>query len=345
MQQSTLSTQSKRATGCCSMRSTSPHNNATRQAGERRCNHSTAEVFVCHCHTKLRARAITHLNIVSPGDTTLASFNIQSRTTLAYLAKRGASKPSAVNLSSRTMSATMCNHFVYRYLRMTRIVQRSIPQHVARHLHAAGHHPLLARLFAARGVASADELKTDLSALLPPAGLKGIREGARLLADGIAAGSRMLIVGDYDCDGATACAVGIRALRSMGANVNYLVPNRFEYGYGLTPAIVELAAAGKPDLLITVDNGIASIEGVARARALGMATLITDHHLPGESLPDADVIINPNQPGCDFPSKCIAGVGVMFYVAMALRTELRERGWFVERAQPEPNDWATCLIS
>ncbi len=219
---------------------------------------------------------------------------------------------------------------------MTRIVQRSVPQHIARHLHTAGQHPLLARLFAARGVGSADELKTELTALLPPAGLKGIHEGARLLADAIATGSRMLIVGDYDCDGATACAVGIRALRGMGANVDYLVPNRFEYGYGLTPAIVELAAARKPDLLITVDNGIASIEGVARARALGMATLITDHHLPGESLPDADVIINPNQPGCDFPSKCIAGVGVMFYVAMALRTELRERGWFAAHGRPEP---------
>jgi single-stranded-DNA-specific exonuclease len=219
---------------------------------------------------------------------------------------------------------------------MTRIVQRSVPQQAARHLHNAGQHPLFARLFAARGVANVDELKTDLSALLPPAGLKGIHEGAQLLADAIEAGSRMLIVADYDCDGATACAVGIRALRSMGANVSYLVPNRFEYGYGLTPAIVELAAGMEPDLLITVDNGIASIEGVAKARELGMATLITDHHLPGDSLPDADVIINPNQPGCDFPSKCIAGVGVMFYVAMALRAELRERGWFESSGRAEP---------
>ncbi|MDB5887589.1 MAG: recJ [Rhodocyclales bacterium] len=219
---------------------------------------------------------------------------------------------------------------------MTRIVQRSVPQHIARHLHAAGHHPLLARLFAARGVASADELKTELGALLPPAGLKGIQEGARLLADTIAAGARILIVADYDCDGATACAVGMRALRSMGANVSYLVPNRFEYGYGLTPAIVELAAASKPQLLITVDNGIASIDGVATARALGIATLITDHHLPGDALPDADVIINPNQPGCNFPSKCIACVGVMFYVALALRAELRERGWFAATGRPEP---------
>jgi len=219
---------------------------------------------------------------------------------------------------------------------MTRIVQRPVPQNAARHLHAAGQHPLLARLFAARGVAHVDELKTELTALLPPAGLKGIQAGAQLLADAIEAGSRMLIVADYDCDGATACAVGIRALRSMGANVTYLVPNRFEYGYGLTPAIVELAAGSRPDLLITVDNGIASIEGVARARELGMVTLITDHHLPGESLPDADVIVNPNQPGCEFPSKCIAGVGVMFYVAMALRAELRERGWFESSGRAEP---------
>ncbi|HSD36917.1 MAG TPA: single-stranded-DNA-specific exonuclease RecJ [Rhodocyclaceae bacterium] len=219
---------------------------------------------------------------------------------------------------------------------MTRIVQRSVPQQAARHLHNAGQHPLFARLFAARGVANVDELKTDLTALLPPAGLKGIEAGAQLLADAIEAGSRMLIVADYDCDGATACAVGIRALRSMGANVSYLVPNRFEYGYGLTPPIVKLAASMEPDLLITVDNGIASIDGVAKARELGMATLITDHHLPGDSLPEADVIINPNQPGCDFPSKCIAGVGVMFYVAMALRVELRERGWFESSGRAEP---------
>ncbi|MEC5387638.1 single-stranded-DNA-specific exonuclease RecJ [Uliginosibacterium sp. H3] len=219
---------------------------------------------------------------------------------------------------------------------MTRIVQRSVPQQAARQLHNAGQHPLFARLFAARGVAHVDELKTDLNALLPPAGLKGIDAGARLLADAIEAGSRMLIVADYDCDGATACAVGMRALRSMGARVSYLVPNRFEYGYGLTPAIVDLAAGLEPELLITVDNGIASIEGVARARELGMATLITDHHLPGDSLPEADVIINPNQPGCDFPSKCIAGVGVMFYVALALRAELRERGWFAANDRAEP---------
>ncbi|HEX5127501.1 MAG TPA: single-stranded-DNA-specific exonuclease RecJ, partial [Rhodocyclaceae bacterium] len=145
-----------------------------------------------------------------------------------------------------------------------------------------------------------------------------------------------LIVADYDCDGATACAVGVRALRAMGGHVQYLVPNRFEYGYGLTPAIVELAMHMEPAVLITVDNGIASVEGIAAARALGIKTLVTDHHLPGEFLPDADVIVNPNQPDCDFASKHLAGVGVMFYVASAARAELRTRGWFEKNGRAEP---------
>jgi len=161
-----------------------------------------------------------------------------------------------------------------------------------------------------------------------------VQDAAALLADAIEAGARMVIVADYDCDGATACAVGVRALRAFGADVGYLVPNRFEYGYGLTPAIVELAARMEPDVLITVDNGIASVEGVATARSYGMATVITDHHLPGDTLPDADVIVNPNQPGCDFPSKSLAGVGVMFYTMLALRAELRERGAFAGRQEP-----------
>src|SRR3990172_5541738 len=156
----------------------------------------------------------------------------------------------------------------------------------------------------------------------------GAAAAARLLADAIASGRRLLIVADYDADGATACAVGMRALRAMGANVDYLVPNRFELGYGLSPELVELARARRPDLIITVDNGIASIEGVARAKALGIATLITDHHLPGAELPDADCIVDPNQPGCAFPSKALAGVGVMFYVMLALRAELRRGGGF-----------------
>src|SRR5258706_14818775 len=159
-------------------------------------------------------------------------------------------------------------------------------------------------------------------------------EAAALLADAIQAGKRLLIIADYDADGATACAVGMRALRLFGANVDYLVPHRFKLGYGLSPELVELPASGskggKPDLLVTVDNGIPSVEGVARAKALGIATLITDHHLPGAELPQADCIVNPNQPGCGFPSKALAGVGVMFYVMLALRSELRKRNAFGE---------------
>ncbi|WP_407277806.1 single-stranded-DNA-specific exonuclease RecJ [Aromatoleum evansii] len=217
---------------------------------------------------------------------------------------------------------------------MTRIQPRAIPPRSMQRLIDAGTHPLLARIYAARGISRREELDYSLKALLPPAALKGAREAAELLADAIEAGARMVIVADYDCDGATACAVGVRALRAFGADVGYLVPNRFEYGYGLTPAIVELAARMEPDVLITVDNGIASVEGVAAARSYGMATVITDHHLPGDTLPDADVIVNPNQPGCDFPSKSLAGVGVMFYTMLALRAELRERGAFAGRQEP-----------
>jgi single-stranded-DNA-specific exonuclease len=219
---------------------------------------------------------------------------------------------------------------------MTRIVTRRTPVKASMMLEQQGVTPLLARLFAARGITGAEQLDIQLSALLAPDLLLGCDDAARLLADAIAAGRSLMIVADYDCDGATACSVGIRALKSFGATVAYLVPNRFEYGYGLTPEIVRLAAAGtrKPDVLITVDNGIASVDGVAEANRLGIATLITDHHLPGESLPDAAVIVNPNQPGCSFPSKALAGVGVMFYVMLALRAELRRRGHFAGRAEP-----------
>ena len=217
---------------------------------------------------------------------------------------------------------------------MTRIQPRAIPPRSMQRLIDAGTHPLLARIYAARGISRREELDYALKALIPPAALKGAHEAAALLADAIEAGARMVIVADYDCDGATACAVGVRALRAFGADVGYLVPNRFEYGYGLTPAIVDLAARMEPDVLITVDNGIASVEGVAAARSYGMATVITDHHLPGDTLPDADVIVNPNQPGCDFPSKSLAGVGVMFYTMLALRAELRERGAFAGRQEP-----------
>ncbi|MBA3033663.1 MAG: single-stranded-DNA-specific exonuclease RecJ [Gammaproteobacteria bacterium] len=214
------------------------------------------------------------------------------------------------------------------------IAIRPVPQRARLMLEQAGIHPLLARLYAARGVSVADELDTSLTGLLPPEQLKGIDTAATLLADAIAAQQKILIVADYDCDGATACAVGLRALRAMGGIVDYLVPNRFETGYGLSPEVAQLAAAMQPDLLITVDNGIASVAGVAAAKQLGMTVIVTDHHLPGDELPAADAIVNPNQPGCRFPSKCIAGVGVMFYVMLALRAELRRRGAFADRAEP-----------
>ena len=203
----------------------------------------------------------------------------------------------------------------------------------------AGLHPVLARLYAARRIKSASELESDPARLLAPTLLARSEEAARLLADHIRDNKRILIVADYDCDGATACAVGLRALRAFGANVGYLVPNRFELGYGLTPELVDLATRSKPDLIVTVDNGIASVEGVAHAKSLGIATLITDHHLPGDTLPAAECIVNPNQPGCAFPSKSIAGVGVMFYVMLALRAELRDRGHFkgTHFPQGEPN--------
>ncbi len=197
-----------------------------------------------------------------------------------------------------------------------------------------GLHPVLARVCAARGISRRGEVDDALSGLIPPSDLLNAERAAVLLADAIAAGKRMLIVADYDCDGATACALGMRALTAFGANVGYLVPNRFEFGYGLTPEIVALAAKSKPDLLITVDNGIASVEGVEAARQLGIEVIVTDHHLPGAELPRAAAIVNPNQAGCSFPSKSIAGVGVMFYVMLALRAELRNRDWFADSREP-----------
>ncbi|WP_345810919.1 single-stranded-DNA-specific exonuclease RecJ [Paraburkholderia sp. PREW-6R] len=214
---------------------------------------------------------------------------------------------------------------------MTRIVTRASSPVDAEVLTRHGLHPVLARLYAARGVCVPDEIETGLARLVPPVALKGCEDAAVLLADAIQGKRRMLVVADYDCDGATACAVAVRGLRMFGGRIEYLVPNRFEYGYGLTPEIVALAArnpSGKPELLITVDNGIASVDGVQAANALGIDVLVTDHHLPGDELPPARAIVNPNQPGCTFPSKCIAGVGVMFYVLLALRAELRRRGAF-----------------
>lgn len=222
---------------------------------------------------------------------------------------------------------------------MTRILPRSVPPRLQWQLEQQGLHPLLARIYAARGIQSRQELEYGFNQLLPPQDLTRAEEAAQLLADAIEAGARMVIVADYDCDGATACAVGMRAMKAFcagtEAHIDYLVPNRFTYGYGLSSEIVALAAQQQPDLIITVDNGIASLEGVAAARDLGIATLVTDHHLPGDSLPEADCIVNPNQPGCTFPSKNLAGVGVMYYVMLALRAELRRRGAFQDK--PEPN--------
>jgi len=210
-----------------------------------------------------------------------------------------------------------------------RLTVRATPWDSAQALQSAGIHPLLARLWAARGVAHPDETRLQWPSLIPPSGLTHVGHAAAVLADAIAAHRRILIVADYDCDGATACAVGMRALRSMGAVVDFLVPNRFETGYGLSPAVIELAvrhASGKPDMILTVDNGIASVDGVAAANAEGIDVVVTDHHLPGDVLPDALAIVNPNQRGCGFPSKHLAGVGVIFYTMLALRAELRRRG-------------------
>lgn len=209
-----------------------------------------------------------------------------------------------------------------------KLSNRSLDQDAFTALEAAGIHPLLCRLWAARGVRSADETLLKWGALIPPVQLTHVDTAAGILADAISEGQKLLIIADYDCDGATACAVGLRALRAMGADVDFLVPNRFETGYGLSPEVVQLAVkhpAGKPDMLITVDNGIASVDGVAAARDVGMQVLVTDHHLPGPTLPDALAIVNPNQPGCGFPSKNLAGVGVIFYLMLALRAELRRR--------------------
>ena len=195
--------------------------------------------------------------------------------------------------------------------------------------------PLLTRLYAARGVQSEAELDKSLARLIPFQQLKGIDAAVDLLVTALEQRQRILIVGDFDADGATASTVGVLGLRLLGAaHVDYLVPNRFEYGYGLTPEIVEVALTREPQLLITVDNGISSVEGVAAAKRAGLKVLITDHHLPGDELPQADALVNPNQPGCEFPSKALAGVGVIFYVLMALRARLRSLGWYESKPQP-----------
>lgn len=215
-------------------------------------------------------------------------------------------------------------------------IPRDMPPRSIWALEQAGVHPLLARLYAARGIQDAATLDASLAQLLPPTGLKGIEAAAVLLADAMAANKKLCIVADYDCDGATACAVALRGLRLLGAkHVSYIVPDRVVDGYGLTPPIAERVKASGADVLITVDNGIASVEGVATARKLGLQVLVTDHHLPASVLPDADAIVNPNQPGCTFESKALAGVGVMFYVLLVLRAELRKRGVFTAEQQPK----------
>ena len=216
------------------------------------------------------------------------------------------------------------------------IIPRDIPPRSVWVLEKAGIHPLLARLYAARGVTGTEELDDALAKLLPPATMLGLPEAATLLADAIAQNKRLCVVADYDCDGATACAVALRGLKLLGAKqVSYIVPDRIVDGYGLTAPIAQRVKDGGADVLITVDNGIASMDGVSHARALGLQVLVTDHHLPAADLPLADVIVNPNQPGCGFASKSIAGVGVMFYVLMALRSELRARGVFDAATQPK----------
>lgn len=198
--------------------------------------------------------------------------------------------------------------------------------------------PVLERIYLARGVCDDAQLQLQLGGLHQPETFKGLDEAVRLLMEAVYQQQRVLIIGDFDADGATSCALAVQALQAMGLqSVDYLVPNRFDYGYGLTPEIVAVAAGRKPDILITVDNGISSFEGVLEAQARGMKVIITDHHLPGDELPPADAIVNPNQGGCGFPSKNLAGVGVIFYVMTSLRTALRQEGWFRERNLPEPN--------
>ncbi len=216
------------------------------------------------------------------------------------------------------------------------ISARDVPPRTQWALEQSGLPPLLAKLYAARGVTSRDELDDSLAKLLPPSGLLGIESAAKLLADAIAKQQRICIVADYDCDGATACAVALRGLRLLGArHVDYLVPNRVVDGYGLTPSISERVAQTRANVLITVDNGIASITGVARAKELGLTVIVTDHHLPVAETPAADAIVNPNQHGCAFASKAMAGVGVMFYTLLATRSEMRDRGLYVTSAQPK----------
>jgi len=224
---------------------------------------------------------------------------------------------------------------------LPRILQREFDQ---TNEHALGDlHPILKRIYLSRSITSSKELELGLNQLIPPKKLAGIEDAVEILVEAISADASILIVGDFDADGATSCALGVLALRAMGArHVAYIVPNRFEFGYGLTPEIVKLAAPAQPDLIITVDNGISSHEGIEEAASCGISVLVTDHHLPGKELPPADAIVNPNRPDDTFPSKALAGVGVIFYLMIALRSGLRDLGWF-ERMKIDPPNLAEYL--
>ncbi len=226
------------------------------------------------------------------------------------------------------------------------VTNRIVNEADAQKLISQGINPFMAKLWAARGVSDINQTDTSWKQLLAPTLLTEVEKGARILADAIEQGKNLLIIADYDCDGATACAVGIRGLRMLGAKVDFMVPNRFETGYGLSPAVIDVMLeriSPKPDLIITVDNGIASVDGVAAAKSHGIDVLVTDHHLPGDVLPDAVAIINPNQVACDFPSKNLAGVGVIFYTMMALRAEMRKRGHFNHRPEPRLDSLADLV--
>ena len=217
---------------------------------------------------------------------------------------------------------------------MKKIITRKVPENVPL-LHQ---HPLLNRIYAARGVTSASELDYDLARLLPYNLLKGIQPAVECLAQALQEQQRVLIVGDFDADGATSTALAVLALKALGLkNISYLIPSRFDFGYGLTPEIVAVAAKQQPQLIVTVDNGITSVDGVKAAKTLGIKVLVTDHHLPGDELPEADAIVNPNQHGDQFLSKHLAGVGVIFYLMIAVRSHLRDIGWFASQNIPAPN--------
>ena len=219
---------------------------------------------------------------------------------------------------------------------MKRLVRRASNARLALDLEQKVQSALLARLFAQRGIVDQSEIDFSLGNLLPPDSMKGLTEAANVVASTIVNRQKIIIVGDFDADGATSTALMVHCLRACDADVDYLVPNRFEFGYGLTPEIVAVAAKMQPALIVTVDNGISSVDGVGAANALGIETVITDHHLPGDVVPAATAIVNPNQTGCAFPSKALAGVGVSFYLLSAVRKVLRQKSWFEQKQLSEP---------